>query len=186
MLYNDFLKGKNIYSIKTKNGEKVNFRAPRKSDLDSITSYINNLVEEEAMILVNKKVSKENERTYLNRMIKRNKNKEDIFLCAECQGKIIGIASIGKGRYREKHVGSLGIGVSMKYRHSGIGRAFIKLLLDMSKNLKLNLITLEVFKKNLNAIGLYKKMGFKKVGEIPQKIYYKGKYENVLIMYREL
>ncbi len=186
MLYNDFLKGKNIYSLKTKNKETVNFRAPRKSDLNSILSYINNLVEEEAMILANKKASKEKEITYLNKMIKRNKNKEDIFLCAECQGKIIGIASIGKGKYREKHVGTLGIGVSMKYRHLGIGSTFIKLLLDMSKNLKLNLIILEVFKNNLNAIELYKKMGFKKAGDIPKKLYYKGKYENALIMYREV
>lgn len=186
MLYNDFLKGKNIYSLKTNDGKVINFRAPRKSDLDSILSYINRLIDEEAMILVDKKVSKEKEITYLNNIIKKNKNKESVFLCAECQGKIIGISSIEKNRYREKHVGTLGIGVSKEYRHLGIGKTFIKLLLDMSKNLKLKLIVLDVYKINLKAIGLYKKMGFKIVGDMPKKVYYKGRYENILIMYKEI
>lgn len=68
------------------------------------------------------------------------------------------------------------------FRHQGIGSLLLKELINISKNLNLKTITLEVNEENINAINLYKKFEFKEIGT--RKKYYKDK--NGIIMIKKL
>lgn len=63
-------------------------------------------------------------------------------------------------------------------RNQGIGTALLKKIINVSIELNLKTLTLEVNEENLKAISLYKKFGFKEIGS--RKNYYKDK--NAIIM----
>ncbi|MCL2719232.1 MAG: tRNA (adenosine(37)-N6)-threonylcarbamoyltransferase complex dimerization subunit type 1 TsaB [Lachnospiraceae bacterium] len=97
------------------------------------------------------------------------------YYVAELKGKLIGAAGmrniLGDGQITN-------ILVDLPYRRLGIGR---KLLEYMFKDLagKVEMYSLEVRAGNIAAIGLYEKMGFKKVGARPD--FYEAPVENALI-----
>ena len=64
-------------------------------------------------------------------------------------------------------------------RHIGISSKLLEALIEASKNIKASILTLEVNEKNTNAIKLYEKYNFKKVG--CRKNYY-NQNENAIIM----
>ena len=72
------------------------------------------------------------------------------------------------------------IAVRNPYKHQGIGQLMIINLIEISIELKANLMTLEVRVSNTSAQGLYKKFGFEEVGF--RKGYYSDNREDALIM----
>jgi len=83
-------------------------------------------------------------------------------------------------------VGVLGIAVKSGYRRLGIGAKLIEVLLEEAKKQGLKVIVLDVYEKNLPALNLYRKMGFKEVGRIPKAIFWKGRYIDDIKMARIL
>ena len=69
--------------------------------------------------------------------------------------------------------------VKKDFRHLGIGTKILEKLISISKELKFNSITLEVNENNKNAIKLYEKFGFEKLG-IRKKYY--NHTDNAIIM----
>jgi len=72
------------------------------------------------------------------------------------------------------------VAVFPKYRNIGVGTALVNEAISYCKNNNLDFLSLEVRKSNENAIKLYKKSGFKVVGE--RKDFYRNPKENALIM----
>ncbi|MBS7360683.1 MAG: ribosomal protein S18-alanine N-acetyltransferase, partial [Oscillospiraceae bacterium] len=72
------------------------------------------------------------------------------------------------------------IAIFPEFKRQGIGKKLIETLLNSVKEENAEFVTLEVRKSNESAIGLYKKMGFKVVGE--RKDFYKKPKENALLM----
>ncbi|MGN0526073.1 MAG: ribosomal protein S18-alanine N-acetyltransferase [Acutalibacteraceae bacterium] len=72
------------------------------------------------------------------------------------------------------------IAVFSEFKRQGIGEKLIETLLNFVKEEKAEFVTLEVRKSNDPAIGLYKKMGFKMVGE--RKDFYEKPKEDALLM----
>ncbi len=68
-------------------------------------------------------------------------------------------------------------------RKKGIGNLLLDKLINKAKELKQNIISLEVNEKNEIAIHLYEKYGFEKIGV--RKKYYNGK-NNAIIMTKNL
>ena len=68
------------------------------------------------------------------------------------------------------------------YRRQGIGCLLLKNLITISKSLNAKSITLEVNENNSNAINLYTKFNFQKIGV--RKNYYKN--ESAIIMKKDL
>ena len=62
--------------------------------------------------------------------------------------------------------------VKKAFRGFGIGSKILESIINLSKTYNLDSITLEVNTKNINAIKLYEKYGFKKLGI--RKKYYKN------------
>lgn len=76
------------------------------------------------------------------------------------------------------------IAVFPEYRGMGYGEKITTALISEAVKLNGQFISLEVRPSNLVGINLYKKLGFKEVGE--RKNFYQNPLENCLIMTREL
>lgn len=72
------------------------------------------------------------------------------------------------------------IAVHHEYRQRGIASKILEKIISHGKNENLEFITLEVRESNINAIKLYEKFGFEKVGE--RKNYYSDNHETAILM----
>ena len=107
-------------------------------------------------------------------------NENSKYVVAKNNDEIVGFAGIWIS-IDEAHVTNI---VTKKdLRENGIGSTLLEELINLSKNLNLVSITLEVNENNLDAIKLYEKFGFEKLG-IRKKYY--NNTDNALIMTKKL
>ena len=97
------------------------------------------------------------------------------YIVAILNNEVLGFAGI-KIMVDESDI--MNVVVRKDYRNQGIGGLLLKSLINLSKDLELNTITLEVMEENYPAIHLYKNFGFKQCGI--RKNYYENK--NGIIM----
>jgi len=172
--------------------KKISIRLANKSDIKNAKKFlvfINSFVEENAMLLMNKKTNLKGEVAFLEGMVRGLKNKTKIYLVAESEGKIVGATDIELERWRRNHIGKLGIAIINGYRGIGLGTYLISQAIKLAKtNLKPKpkLIQLEAYENNNPAISLYKKMGFKMVAKVPKQVQYNGKLISDIIMIKEI
>jgi len=173
-------------------GKKIKIRELLQSDFRNakkFQDYINSLIKEDAQILLNKKISLEEEKKYLKEELKKIKSRKKVKLIAEEGNLVVGISDISSGPYRHSHVGDFGISIRKGYRGIGLGSYLTEKIIKLAKT-KLKprpkIIKLGVFPTNKPALGLYKKLGFKKAARIPKQIQYKGKLIDEIIMLKEV
>jgi RimJ/RimL family protein N-acetyltransferase len=87
---------------------------------------------------------------------------------------------------RQVHVGEVDIAVAKPYREEGIGLILFNIMILEAKRIGLKLLRLYCYENNPRAIHVYEKIGFHKVGVIPEAILYKGTYVGQVIMYLSL
>ncbi len=83
---------------------------------------------------------------------------------------------------RQKHRGSLGMGLLPEYRGIGIGSKLLSSVLGQAKEFGLEKVELQVFTTNISAIALYKKFGFVEEGLIKKYRKLDGQYFDSLTM----
>lgn len=101
--------------------------------------------------------------------------KNSKYLVAKFNQEIVGFGGI---KVMVDQADIMNIVVKKDFRNQGIGGLLLKKLIDLSRELNLISITLEVMEENYSAIHLYKKFGFEQIGI--RKNYYQNK--NGLIM----
>ena len=200
----------------TKDGREVILRTPRFEDLDDCLDFINSLVEEEAMILVDTKMTRVAETDWLARNLSdlekykyaclflnlrdyekykyaclfRNLSdlEKDRHICifAEVEGRMIGAAEMGPRVGRSKHVANFGIAIKEGFREVGIGQEMMKEIEKHADRLGIEKIFLEVFDINDRARYVYEKMGYHEVGRIPDGVKYRGQYVDNVYMIKSL
>lgn len=91
-----------------------------------------------------------------------------IMLVGLLDDTIVSLANLNRvtERKRGKHRAELAISVRKDYWGLGVGTEMIAALFDFARSIGIDNIHLEVLSSNTSAIGLYKKMGFEKVGEL--------------------
>ncbi|MFA5405908.1 MAG: GNAT family N-acetyltransferase [Candidatus Nanoarchaeia archaeon] len=163
-------------------------RKPKMSDAPALTKLMNDLVREEVFILVDSVITVAEERVRLRNRLKQINAGKSVSLIALDDKKIIASFGIMLEKGRSSHVGGFGIVIAKGYRGQGLGKELIVKIIDLAKErLKgLELIELGVFKDNKPAIKLYKKMGFKQVAVIKNRLKYKGRLTNEIIMHKWL
>lgn len=172
--------------------KKIIIRQLQKSDVKiayMFKDFINSLVEEDVKLIMNKKATLDEEKEWLKGMLKAVKNKDRVYLLAECDKKIAGTASAALEKYRKNHIAIFGIAIAKDYRGAGLGEYLMSEIIKLSKKElkpKPKIFQLEVYSNNKPAINLYKKMGLKIVAKIPKQIQYKGKLITELIMMLEI
>lgn len=72
------------------------------------------------------------------------------------------------------------VAVFPEFRRNGVGKALVELLVSEMKAENAEFVTLEVRESNLNAISLYEKCGFEKVGK--RKDFYEKPREDAVLM----
>jgi len=179
-------------TTKTFGDKKIAIRAIKQADLRNakkFQDFINSFVLEDAKLSMNKEIDLNGEKAFLKGVLSSVKNKTHAYLVAESDSKIVGTASIEQKKWRLNHIGSFGIVIKDEYRGIGLGKFMTQEVIKVArKELKPapKIIKLEVYVNNKPAIALYKKMGFKIVGKIPNQIQWKGKLIAEFIMLKYL
>jgi len=176
-----------IRTFTAQDGRRVVLRTPTWNDLDDLLSVINSLVEEQANILVDEKVTREGEVDWLSNALARLEKDETLYVVAEVDGRVVGNSELGrKTSSRERHVGTIGIAIRDGFREMGIGTEMIKTLIDQAKSMGFKVLTLSVFANNERAHHVYHKVGFVDTGRIPKKFFKEGKYIDEIQLARVL
>lgn len=181
-----------IKKFKTKFGQAALICYPKQSDLEAMFSYINKLSQEDTFITYSgEKVTKKQEKEFLDDILKGIKNRDKVCLLAFVDDNLAGVCTIErnkKGKKRTHHVAIFGISIAKKYRGQGIGFELAQVAIqEAGKRITdLRIITLNVYGINNIAQNLYQKLGFKKFGCLPQGIFYHQKYIDEIKMYLEV
>ncbi|HLA04326.1 MAG TPA: GNAT family protein [Patescibacteria group bacterium] len=182
--------GRIVFRGKTKAGKVFIFRYPERGDVVILTEYINKLSKEQTFIgFQGEQISQKQEKEYLNKFLKKIKNREAVQLYAFVGSELIGVSSIELSeRSVHKHLGAFGISIAKEYRNQGIGRKFMeKVMGEAKKNLPgLEIITLTLFANNPIALKLYRNFGFKEFGRLPKGVIHRGKFVDHLHMYKKI
>ena len=99
------------------------------------------------------------------------------FFVAFCKGKIAGY--IGSHNILGE-VYITNVAVFPEFRRNGVGNRLVEFFVNQMKSENAEFITLEVRESNSNAISLYEKCGFQKVGQ--RKDFYEKPKENAILM----
>ena len=148
-------------------------------------AYINSVIEEKALINLNKKLSLTQEKRFLEEQLRKVKSHKSVYLIAETNGMVVGTTQIFLNEGRGEHVGNFGIIIKKGYRGIGLGTFLMGEVIRLAKKRlkpKPKILKLDVFPANKPAIALYKKYKFKKVAVIPKQREYKGKLHDELVM----
>lgn len=181
--------GKIVYKGKTKTGRELIFRYPQEEDLNDLVRYINTLSAEQTFIrFQGERLSHEEEKEYLEKILKRIKEKKDVHILAFVEDQLVGKGDI---RLRDKidaHVGDFGLTIAKDYRGQSIGSLLLQKTIDEAKKnlLGLKIITLGVFEDNAIAIQLYRKYGFKEYGRLPEGVFRRGQFADHIYMYKKI
>ena len=92
---------------------------------------------------------------------------DDIMLVAKADGKIVGTAGLNRLPRRMGHRGDFSVSVLREYWNKGIGSQLLSEILRFAKEQGFEMIDLQVRSDNLQAIHLYEKFGFQKIGQHP-------------------
>ncbi len=83
---------------------------------------------------------------------------------------------------KTSHRALVGIGVRQSYYNKGCGKILFNEMINQAKKLKLEQIDLEYIDGNERGKYLYKKLGFKETGRIPNAFKIKGKGHDAVYM----
>ena len=111
----------------------------------------------------------------------------DYSLVACVDGAVVGELSLHTSptRWRQRHVGSIGMAVRDDWQNKGIGTALMEAALDLADNwLNLTRLELEVYTDNAPAVALYEKFGFELEGTHRRYAVRDGKYVDAYSMAR--
>jgi RimJ/RimL family protein N-acetyltransferase len=168
---------------KIKDGRTILIRRPRMADAKKIKDYFNSLVDEDAPIAVNEKITLKEERSKLDEILKNIRMGKSHVLIAELNKKIVSTFSLTKERGRMSHVAGIGMGVDKDYRRLGIASIMMNRILEIGKKDKsIKVIYLETYEFNHNAQKLCRKFGFKKVAKLKNRIRIGGKLGDIFVM----
>ena len=135
--------------------------------MESLNLTINQITDDDLEFFKDKLNSEFDDFWTYSILEKECKNQNTIYIVAKQDDEIVGFAGILK-ILNEANI--MNIVVKKDKRKLGIGKQLLSELIKISKEQKMESITLEVNEHNIPAIALYEKFGFKTVG-IRKKYY---------------
>ena len=98
-------------------------------------------------------------------------------IVAQMEDELVGfIALIGNKLNKRSHIKEIVMGVLKNHARKGIGAKLLDFGICLSKEKEAKRLELSVISENINAISLYKKMGFQKEGSKEKAIFINGNY----------
>lgn len=156
--------------------------------LQAITDFVNRLTDEDTFLtFTGKHISLEMEKNWLENTLTEIKFRKNYVIWVKDGDCIIGNANIIRGKSaRDAHIGIVGLMVDKDYRRGGLGRYILEKILVQGKKMKFKIAQLDVYNDNEAGINLYRRVGFREYGRLPNGLYRKGKYSDKIEMYKEL
>lgn len=176
-----------IDSFKLTDGREVSIVIPEMDGLKAVTNFVNKLSKEDTYLSFSgEEYSLEKEEAWLKNTLNEIKFKKNYIIWALCEDRIIGSVDMRKSGVRSPHVGTIGLMVDQDFRGQGLGKFLLDLILKYGKESGYKIANLNLFSDNLIALSLYQKFGFKEWGRLPNGFVRKGKYSDIVKMYRLL
>lgn len=183
------MKQKIFYKGKTKTGKDITIRLPEAGDLEQLLKFINDLSDERTFIRYQgEHETLESEKKFVDTRLKDIKDNKAVHLLAFNNDNLIGASEIHLSDKTEKHIGIFGLSVIKDFRGEGIGKLLMDLVIKeaVKKLDNLKIITLVVYSTNDIARNLYKQMGFTEYGKLPNGITRNEKFEDAILMYKNI
>lgn len=173
-----------INKVELKNGKQLILRAAIAEDAKNIIGYLNIVGGESDNLLFGAgefRLTVEQEMEYIENI---NKDDNSLMLLGIIDNKIVSVAQINtSNRKRIAHNSELSISVKKEYWGNGIGSAVMAKLIKFAKdNGTIKNISLGVRSANYNAIKLYEKYGFEKIGIHKNLFNIDGNYYDEILM----
>ncbi len=147
--------------------------------------YINALVEEDAKIHFDRKVSLKEEEKWKKESLSSMKKNDGYVLVAKVDGRIAGVSNAHRERLRTRGNVFLGISIAKRFRRIGLGEALMRENISAAKSFfkpKADIVYLSVFGNNKPAISLYQKLGFRIFAAFPNWMPYKRRRVDIIFM----
>jgi L-amino acid N-acyltransferase YncA len=170
-------------AILTKLGKEVVIREAKEEDFPSIWKIFRKVVSEEQYTSTIR--TETSPGLHENSYKGEDDKKKFITVLCEIEGQIVGYVTVEESMWElSRHAGELGIAVLPQFRGVGVGSALLDSVLRVASEKGFKKVNLSVFHTNRNAINLYKRFGFKKVGRKKKQFYLQGRYIDEIIMER--
>jgi len=166
----------------------VLFRVLKPTDTEQALKYINTLIKERVNILWQKPFTMKQEKEWVKGELKKNKEGNSINVVVEINRRMVGVGHVSrKLGHARQHVCEVGLSLSKDIRGFGIGKELMNVLCKLGADvLECTIADLDVYDCNDVAKSLYKKLGFREYGRIPNGLNHYGHCCDHLFMYKEL
>ena len=167
-----------------KNGQSMIIRIPVPSDARDMIEYLNTVGGESDNLLFSKnefELTVEQESAHIEKV---NADPNILMIVGTVNGTIISAAQIhSPARKKIAHNCEVGISVRKEYWGKGVGTAIMgELIRHARESGTIRNISLGVKAGNSNAIGLYEKYGFRKIGVHKNYFNIDGNYDDEILM----
>ena len=171
--------------IYTLDGQKIILRSARLDESQMLIDYLKTVTAETKFLMSEPdeiNYTEKDEEQFIN---EHNQSKDSLLMLAFVDGEYAGTCSFEStsGSRRTKHRAGIGIALFQKYTGFGLGKLMLKRLLTEIKNLGFKQAELTVAGNNEKAYHLYKSLGFKEYGILPNANKYDdGTYADDIFM----
>ncbi|MFY4776039.1 GNAT family N-acetyltransferase [Metabacillus sp. RGM 3146] len=164
---------------KTKDGRSATLRPVKESDAKDILAAVKSVIESGVYIQKERPKTLDEEIHFIREM----KEKDNMYMAVELEGKAVGIARVLRGELEmKKHTGLFRTWLSSTAQGQGLGKEILSYTLDWCRLHKLHKLCLTVFSSNEIAIKLYEKKGFTVEGIQKEQALLNGQYEDEIHM----
>ena len=152
-------------------------------DTRMLRDFINGFVDEDALIMVNRKMSLKEEREFQKSKAREISANNTVFVLCWSGGELVGDCEAVKGRFKESHNAMFGLIVKKGFRRIGIGAKLLSIAMkEAKKTLKARNLWIDHIDGNQPARKLYEKLGFRKVARLKDYVRHKGRFRDRIKM----
>ncbi len=175
-------------TITLKNGKQATFRSPRKEDAAALLDYLRKTAEETDFVLRypdEVTMTLEQEEAFIERI---NQSANSYMIICLVDGKHAGNCSLQfHDKRKVRHRGEVAIALVKKFWGMGIGAFMFEEMLQLAREYGASQLELGMVDGNERGLALYRKMGFREYGRLPNAFHQKdGTMRDEILMVLEL
>ena len=175
-------------TITLKNGKQATFRSPRKEDAAALLDYLRKTAEETDFVLRypdEVTMTLEQEEAFIERI---NQSANSYMIICLVDGKHAGNCSLQfHDKRKVRHRGEVAIALVKEFWGMGIGTFMFEEMLQLAREYGASQLELGMVDGNERGLALYRKMGFREYGRLPNAFHQKdGTMRDEILMVLEL